>query len=170
MIGLMYAIGWGSLKLLTLILVILFLSRPWHIGERIACSAMTLLIGLGIPYWDYIPAKMYFDELCMNAGAKIFHEKKYEDPYSGVRPERNAVHYDWNVTTYERRYYDRVSGRLIAEYKAYRQDDGYRGFVKPWMIAECPSTLTPPKAINPDSSERGTYGDMPDEVYKAIKG
>lgn len=65
MIGLLFFAGWGGLLLLTFVLVIVFMSRPWYIGERIACTAMTLLIGLGIPFWDYIPAKMYFKEVCM---------------------------------------------------------------------------------------------------------
>ena len=169
MIGLMYAIGWGSLKLLTLILVIFFLSRPWHIGERIACTAMTLMIGFGIPYWDYIPAKMYFSEMCKVAGVKTVLNKKYSDPYYGVTSKHHVSNYDWNIRKIQTQYYDKNSGDLVVEHTVLIQNDGHNGFIKPWMRGECPAVGIENAVANPNSDNRLKFGDMPSAVYNQLK-
>jgi len=137
MIGLLFIVGWGGLLLLTFVLVIVFLSRPWHIGERVACSAMTLLIGLGIPFWDYIPAKMYFKEVCKDAGAEILSSKSYSSVKDLPRKnERTTL--EWNVEKYETIYYDPNDNSHIARRTYYRQWSGNDAFVKPWMSDGCP--------------------------------
>ena len=138
MIGLLFIAGWGGLLLLTFVLVIVFLSRPWHIGERIACTAMTLLIGLGIPFWDYIPAKMYFNDVCKNAGVRLV-----SGPLKGIKfndLDMNTIRrpLDWNVVETVRTLSNKESGEKIAELRTYRISDGNSDFLKPWLSDQCP--------------------------------
>lgn len=137
MIGLLFFAGWGGLLLLTFVLVIVFMSRPWHIGERVACSAMTLLIGLGIPFWDYIPAKMYFNEVCKSAGAEILSSKPYSS-IKGFPYKDKTIHLKWNIVKYETTYYDPDDSSAVARLTYYRQWSGNDAFVKPWMSDGCP--------------------------------
>jgi len=137
MIGLLFIVGWGGLLLLTFVLVAHFLSRPWHIGERIACTAMTLLIGLGIPFWDYIPAKMYFNDVCSNAGVKIVAPSLKGLKSEDLKISTVNIHHDWNVIE-SKKTISSASGEHIAVLKGYVIDDGHDGFVKPWMVDMCP--------------------------------
>ncbi|WP_123785275.1 hypothetical protein [Pseudazoarcus pumilus] len=116
-----------------------YLSREIQTSSRrrVAIAFLWLAV-LAVPFWDYIPGKIYFNKLCQDAGAEIL-----APGYSSTSDlehvvTRTPMHFGIEKT--EVVYFDPDSKNAIARKRWYRKGGSGSpyNFFKPWIGDHCP--------------------------------